>query len=262
MPERTSYANGVPSWVDLTTPDVQASTAFYGGLLGWEQALAPGDPAMTGGYGMFSLGDKVVAGVGPLRNETQPAVWNSYVAVDDADATVAAATEAGGAVVMPVIDVGDAGRLAYLADPAAAVFGIWQAGQRAGVELVNEPGAYCWNELAVRDAAAATPFYASIFGWDAEPMEGSPMGYITFVRGGAMIAGCMPMDDGWPAEVPSHWMVYFAVADTDASAKQATELGGSLRVEPFDAPGVGRMAVIADPHGTTFSIIALANPGP
>lgn len=261
MPERTSYANGVPSWVDLSTPDVQASAAFYGGLLGWTYAAAPGDPAQTGGYGMFSLGDKVVAGIGPLQNESQPAVWNSYIAVDDADATVAAATEAGGSVVMPVIDVGTAGRLAYLADPTGAVFGIWQAGERAGVELVNEPGTLGWNELTCRDSAAAIAFYASIFGWEPHAMDmGGGVDYTIFNLGEDRIAGLMPMDENWPKGIPAHWMVYFVVADTDASAALAAELGGTVSVAPFDT-GVGRIAVFDDPHGTAFSVITLSGPG-
>ncbi len=57
--------------------------------------------------------------------------------------------------------------------------------------------------------------------------------------------------------VPNHWHVYFAVADADAAAAKATELGGAVVAEPFDMP-VGRMAVISDPQGAVFSIIQLA----
>jgi predicted enzyme related to lactoylglutathione lyase len=53
---------------------------------------------------------------------------------------------------------------------------------------------------------------------------------------------------------PNHWHVYFGVADADATVAKATELGGSVLVPAFDSP-VGRMAVIADPHGAVFSII-------
>src|SRR4051794_27605775 len=109
MPERTSYANGVPSWVDVASADVEKSIAFYGGLFGWDHAPA-GAPEETGGYGMFMLDGKIVAGIGPLQNEQQPPVWSTYIAVDDADATVAKAAEAGGQVAMPVLDVMEAGR--------------------------------------------------------------------------------------------------------------------------------------------------------
>ena len=52
MPERTSYEPGVPSWVDLSTPDFDASASFYGTLFGWDVEAA-GLPEETGGYAMF-----------------------------------------------------------------------------------------------------------------------------------------------------------------------------------------------------------------
>lgn len=63
------------------------------------------------------------------------------------------------------------------------------------------------------------------------------------------------MNDVWPAEIPQHWMHYFAVSDTDAAAAKAAELGGSVSVPPFDLPHVGRIAVLGDPHGAYFSVI-------
>src|SRR5436309_2049055 len=95
MPERSGYSHGVPSWVDLGSPDTEASTAFYGGLFGWE-AMAAGPPEETGGYAMFLKDGKLVAGLSPLMDPNQPAVWSSYVNVDDADDVVAKATAAGG----------------------------------------------------------------------------------------------------------------------------------------------------------------------
>jgi predicted enzyme related to lactoylglutathione lyase len=68
MPERTSYANGVPSWVDLASADVERSIAFYGGLFGWEHAAA-GPPEESGDYGMLLLDGKLVAGIVPLQDE-------------------------------------------------------------------------------------------------------------------------------------------------------------------------------------------------
>jgi predicted enzyme related to lactoylglutathione lyase len=148
MSERTSYANGTPSWVDVASPDVEVSVTFYGGLFGWEYASA-GPVEETGGYGMFTLRDKLVAGIVPLQNPQQPPVWNTYVAADDADATVAAATEAGGQVAMPAMDVMEAGRMAVLIDPVGAFVSLWQAGGTTGAQLVNEPGTFGWSEPAV-----------------------------------------------------------------------------------------------------------------
>jgi predicted enzyme related to lactoylglutathione lyase len=75
-----------------------------------------------------------------------------------------------------------------------------------------------------------------------------------------MVAGGMPMGDQFPAEVPPHWAVYFAVDDTDATAEKAKQLGGQVQVEPMDIPDVGRFAVISDPQGAVFSVIKNAQP--
>jgi predicted enzyme related to lactoylglutathione lyase len=254
MPERTSYPNGVPSWVDLASPDVDGSVAFYSGLFGWDYAPA-GPPEETGGYGMFTLRDKLVAGIGPLQNPTQPPVWSTYIAVDDADATAAKATDAGGQVAMPPMDVMDAGRMAFLIDPVGAFVGLWQAGRHTGAQLVNEPGALGWNELVCREPKKASAFYASVFGWEPAVVHMSGHDYTVLNLDGKAIGGLMTMTDQWPEGIPSHWMAYFVVADADSSALRAQELGGTVAVGPTDVAGAGRIVMISDPSETMFSII-------
>src|SRR3954470_3527687 len=134
---------GTPIWVDLGTPDVDAAVDFYGGLFGW-QADEAGDPAETGGYRMFRNADRAVAGVGPLQSDQQPPLWTTYIATEDADETARKVQGAGGTVLMPPFDVLDAGRMAIFADPAGAVFGVWQPGQHTGAELFNEPVSLTW----------------------------------------------------------------------------------------------------------------------
>jgi predicted enzyme related to lactoylglutathione lyase len=254
MPERSSPPHGVPTWIDLASPDLDASVAFYGGLFGWQHAAA-GPAEETGGYGVFSLRGKQVAGVMPLQSESQPRVWSTYIAVDDADAAVAQATEAGGQVAMAVIDVMGQGRMAYLLDPAGAMIGVWQAGGNGGAQLVDEPGTLGWNELNTRDLASAEAFYASVFGWDAEPVESSGGNYVMFNVGGRPVAGMIRMTERWPADMPAHWRVYFFVTDTDATVARALELGGSVTVPAFDLEDVGRIAMLADSNGTPFAVM-------
>jgi predicted enzyme related to lactoylglutathione lyase len=69
----------------------------------------------------------------------------------------------------------------------------------------------------------------------------------------------MTMPDAIPAEVPNHWLVYFAVDDCDAAVARARELGGTP-MEPMDIPDVGRFAIVHDPLGTVFAVIKLDNP--
>jgi hypothetical protein len=259
MAEPTSYEPGTPSWVDLTTPDVDASARFYGALFDWEIEAA-GPPEETGGYAMFKRGDKLVAGVGPIMQEGQPAVWSTYVSTDDADAAAARATAAGGQVVVEPMDVMDAGRMAFVAHPAGGFIGLWQPNRHTGAQLVNEPGSLTWNELQTRDPEGAKAFCSAVFGWTPEDQEMGDFTYTVFNLGDRGIAGAMPMPPAVPAEVPANWLVYFAVEDCDASASKAQELGASQMYPPMDIPGVGRFAVLSDPHGVVFAIIAGAPP--
>ena len=65
------------------------------------------------------------------------------------------------------------------------------------------------------------------------------------------------MDENWPEGVAPRWVAYFAVADCDAAAVRAAELGGQVAVPPAYAPP-GRLAVITDPQGAAFTIVTLA----
>src|SRR5262245_23569698 len=157
--EMQSYEPGVPSWVDLGTPDLDKAAAFYGGLFGWN---CPEGPAEAGGYRVCDIGGKSVAGIGPQQNPGPP-VWAMYVNVTSADDTAAAVTANGGQSFVPPMDVLDAGRMAVLADPIGAVFGVWQAGMHKGAELVNEPGTFSWAELVTDDVPASKAFYGAVF---------------------------------------------------------------------------------------------------
>jgi predicted enzyme related to lactoylglutathione lyase len=255
MSERTSYAPGTPSWVDLASPDLEASKRFYAGLFGWE-AQDAGPAEETGGYAMFKLRGRNVAGLAAVQDESQPPAWSTYVATDDADAAAARVTQAGGNVLFGPIDVMDAGRMAIFAHPAAGVVGVWQAGTHTGAELVNEPGALNWNELQTRDVEGAKAFYASVFGWRPDDQDFGGMTYTLFNVGDSAIAGAMPTPSGVPDEVPAFWLSYFSVADCDASVARVQELGGSALGPAHELEGVGRFAVVADPHGATFGVIA------
>ena len=96
--ERTSYAPGTPSWVDLGSPDAKAAADFYGGLFGWKAEMDPRPEA--GGYGMFQIDGKNVAGLGPQMNTDMPPYWNVYVTVTDADETLKKVAANGGTAVM------------------------------------------------------------------------------------------------------------------------------------------------------------------
>ncbi|MFI5028475.1 MAG: VOC family protein [Solirubrobacterales bacterium] len=259
MSEMTTYQPGTPSWVDLGSPDLGASAAFYAPLFGWEVAESE-NAEQTGGYRQAMKDGKPAGGMMPLMQQGQPPAWTTYISVDDADVTAAAVRDGGGNVLAEPMAVMDLGRMAVFADPAGAVFGVWQPGTFPGAGIVNEPGAITWNELNTRDLEGAKSFYGAVFGWafEDEEMEGTGS-YTTIQLGGSPVGGIFDMSarPDIPDMVPAHWQVYFAVEDTDATIAEAKERGGEVMVEPVDIR-VGRFAVLKDPHGASFAVIALS----
>lgn len=123
--QRTSR-DGTLLWTELHTADPEAAIHFYGTLFGWrhEEMSAPGLA-----YRVLSVRDGEQAagafgGVAPLQGEPAAAAWVPYFAVADPDATEAAVRANGGGVVMSPQDLPGVGRVAWLRDPAGAVFAV------------------------------------------------------------------------------------------------------------------------------------------
>ena len=254
----TSHAIGSPCWVDLMSPDVDASTAFYRAVFGWE-ATDQHDDEGNRIYVMFTLDGKSVAGLGgqPPGMDGMPPVWNTYIAVDDVVATVAKATAAGASIVAPPMQVMDAGEMAVFADPTGAVISVWKPGRHIGAEICNEPNTFSWNELMTRDIDTAKTFYEQVFDWTFDGQDMGPMGIYYVVQGGDRggWAGMMAMPAEVPDMVPDDWAVYFSVADVDATLAEITANGGSVTQPATDIPGVGRIAGAHDSRGGHFSLM-------
>lgn len=249
MAEVATNAPGEIVWIDLATSDPAAAEAFYSELFGWQRDVNP-DP-QYGGYGFFKKGGRITAGVGPLQDPNQPIVWQVYVGTRDAEETARKVEAAGGKVALPPFAVGDQGRMAVFQDPGGAFISSWESSAMPGIEVRNEPGSLGWTELQTQDLAAAKPFYQQAFGWGEHTTDyGEGGSYTEWKVGDKSVGGAMqgmaPM---------TFWLAYMQVDDVDASAARAKELGGQVIVEPQDYPG-GRFAVVADPQGASFGLIA------
>ncbi len=267
MPRRESYTEGTPNWVVLRTADVAAAKSFYGQLFGWtyeEERDADGQS-----LAIAHKDDGIVAAIGPLlphANELPElpdmpempelpdmalsAMWNTYLAVDNADTAVARAVTGGGLVVLAPSEVGDAGVAALIKDSNGAAVGLWQARDRIGATLVNEPGTVIWNELSVDDVESAITFYDHVFGLGAEVSDPGGGPYVTFKSKGDAVAGACAR--GGSGE-PSHWHVYFAVDDAARAAARAVEHGGEVLAGPLET-AIGPMASLRDAVGAMFSL--------
>ncbi len=246
----SSAGIGRPVWVDLSTSDPAAARAFYAAVFGWDVVVSP-DP-QHGGYAMARVDGHDVAGIGPAQPGA-PTFWALYVGTDDAAALGRKVEAAGGTVVAPAFDVGDVGRMAVFQDPSGAFISAWQPNTMPGFHS-GGPGTYQWAELNARGLGRAADFYRTVFGWATVTREnpGGPA-YTEFQLGGVGVAGGMEMSSMVPAEVPSYWMVYFAVADVDATYARVLANGGREMVSPTPFPG-GRFAIVSDPQGALFAL--------
>jgi uncharacterized protein len=253
----TAWPSGTPCWVDLGVDDIAKASAFYAGLFGWEIQAGPPE---AGGYAMCLTKGQPVAGIGPKQGPpgTQ-AAWTTYIASDDAGETARKVKKAGGQVLMEPMDIMDVGRMAVVADPGGAVFGIWQARAHIGVGLANEPGTLCWNENFSRDFDRNKAFYRAVFGYEFGDIGDVSFNYATLKVGGTDVGGIGELDTTFPADVPPHWSSYFAVEDTNAAAAKVSAYGGSVARAPWDTP-YGRMAMVSDDQGAAFSLISVPMP--
>lgn len=250
--------NGVPCWIDLTTSNLEAAKSFYSDLFGWSIEDAGEE---YGHYQMASLDGK--GGVAGMIGKTPemgeaPDAWLVYFASGDAAATEQTIRDNGGQVMVPTMDVMDLGKMLVATDPAGAAFGIWQRGAHTGFGVIYEPGTPGWFEGMSLDFDAATAFYRNVLGvtmQDEDTGEGGPP-YQTMNVNGEPYAGLMDATGLMPEGVPSNWLVYFLVEDTDAAVAKAQELGGSVMAPAADSPH-GRFALLGDPTGAAFAIISM-----
>src|SRR4051812_22190183 len=248
MGERTSYTHGTFSWVDNATTDQGAAKSFYSALFGWDYDDSPiGDGIY---YSMAKLGESYVGAISPQQQDERamgvPPHWNSYITVDDVDAVSARVEELGGTLHAPPFDVMDVGRMSALSDPTGAVAYLWQPKRHIGAGLVNEPGAFCWNELGTRDPDRSRQFWSGLLGWTFEKIDAAPIGYWSVYNDGQPNGGMRVMGDETPADVPPHWLVYFAVESIDAAAETVTGAGGRGIVPKTSAAPGNSFAIFSD----------------
>jgi uncharacterized protein len=254
------YEQGTPSWVELVTPDQGAAREFYAGLFGWNYNDT--DMGDMGHYYVATMDGDEIGGVSPQMPgmEGHPAYWGVYLAVDDVDAATAKVESAGGKIDAGPFDVMDNGRMSAIQDPTGARVGLWQAKKTIGTQRANEPGTPTWNECVTGDPKAAAAFYAAVLGMGSEDQDMGEAGTYTLLTNveGRQIGGCMDLAM-LPDGTPPHWNVYFNVDDVDASVAKSEELGAKTLAPAMDVPGVGRMAMLADPQGATYWVMAAAD---
>jgi uncharacterized protein len=244
-------ANGTPTWLDLTTPDPEAARAFYHAVFGWEYNISGPE---FGYYTEAHLGQKNVAGISAPQPDAPeiPSAWYLFFASDTINTHAEQAASLGAQTIVPPFAVGSFGSMGTFVDPTGSVFSFWQADQHIGTQITDEPGSPAWYELYSPNAAQARDFYTALLGATAEPMPGG-MEYYTLKHGNDSIAGIMQIDPSW-GPMPAQWVVYFAVADIEATVAKIVEHGGKIMGNIDDTP-FGRLAAVADHAGAIFKLL-------
>ncbi|QAY75220.1 VOC family protein [Sphingosinicella sp. BN140058] len=122
-----------------------------------------------------------------------------------------------------------------------------------------------WYELMTSDPAAVAGFYRATLGWTVPPQgEAMPNGvhYGQIARAdGSSAGGVLTLSAEMQAcGARTRWIPYFDVEDVDAAAAEVERLGGSVQMPPVSLEGVGRMAMLGDPQGAPFYLMAPTPP--
>ncbi|WP_458685898.1 VOC family protein [Nocardia tengchongensis] len=224
------------SWIDLGTPDMETTTAFYTALFGW--IVAPPD---ANGYRLCTLRGQLVAALGPAEDAGAP-YWTINVTVSDIQATATRFTNLGAQIIVAPTRVGTLGHAAVAIDPVGAPLSLWQPGTHAGMQLAREPGTFAAVSLLTDHSTHAAAFYRPALHWNVNPEH-------TELRLPDNSSAAIGPPPGKPTAQRSLWLVSFACNRPDADAERARQLGATdVRQDPN-----GDM-VLRDPTGALFAL--------
>lgn len=246
---------GAPCWIDLMTSDIAKSQEFYAALFDW--TYETGDEEKYGGYIMAFKDGKSVAGLMQSQQDGEgyPDMWTTYLRVDNIEASMGAAQNAGAITYMDAMEVPEQGKMSMLGDPGGSSIGLWEFGGHTGFQAHGENGAAAWHELHSKDYPAAVRFYRDVFSLEAAVMsDTAEFRYTTLLKDGQELAGVMDASEFLPDDVPSSWLVYFQTDDVDATTAKALALGATIINAPEDSP-YGRVAGLTDCTGTMFKLV-------
>jgi predicted enzyme related to lactoylglutathione lyase len=244
------------AWYELMTTDVEAATAFYTKVVGWnsQDASAPGSP-----YTLLGVGRSPVGGLMRLPDEARKTGakprWVGYIGVDDVDATAARIERLGGTIHVPPTDVPEISRISIVADPQSAVLALieWVDPDHQQSAPAGTPGRVGWHELLAADWTTAFAFYAELFGWKKAESSVDTTGiYQLFSVGGQTIGGMFTKP---AAAMAPFWLFYFNVGDVDAAAQRAKAAGGEILEGPLNVQSGAWVVRCADPQGAMFALI-------
>ncbi|MCB0412683.1 MAG: VOC family protein [Bdellovibrionales bacterium] len=260
MAEVKYYKQGAFNWVDLMTTDAQKAMAFYEELFGWQYEEIEGE---QGSYYMaYSNGSCVSALFERSADSDSPqaSLWNTYISVSNVEQILRQAHQLGADILRPTTQALDFGQFATIKDPQGAVINFWQAQRHIGTEIKKEPNALYWVELMSNQLKESKQFYSQLFPqWKCISHSNSPSETsaedVSIIFNGEEPEGSMQqMDSTFRHKVPSHWSVFFEVADLTESLTKAKNMGAKIIWGPKQFEK-GNMATIIDGVGAPLTLV-------
>jgi uncharacterized protein len=131
-----------------------------------------------------------------------------------------------------------------------------------GVSTEHHPGKIIWADLVTPDLAVAQRFYSGMFGWTFQTIHTGDSEYAVAIAGGQPIAGVLQKPLPSDEHRQPAWLTFIAVRDVDAAERNAVKNGAKSVSKPKSYPGRGRQAVLADPDGAVFAVLASSSGDP
>jgi len=120
----------------------------------------------------------------------------------------------------------------------------------------HHAGKVVFLELVTPDLAAAEHFYGGLLGWTFRDVQSGSTSYAQASLDGHSVAGIIQRPPPADGHRRPAWLGFIAVGDVDAAEKNALKHGAKTLFAPHTIPDRGREAVIADPQGAVFAILA------
>jgi len=113
------------------------------------------------------------------------------------------------------------------------------------------PGKFVWADLVTDDVAAAQKFYAQLFGWTFQNLDG----YAIAAHDERPLCGMFQRAKPADASAKPRWFGYLSVANVARAEQAVTKAGGKVLAAPIKMPDRGEQAVFADPEGAVFGVV-------
>ncbi len=126
----------------------------------------------------------------------------------------------------------------------------------------HHPGKVIFEQLVTPDLQAAERFYGGLFGWSFRALPGGSVPYATAWLGDRHVASLYQRDLPPGAKMQSAWLTFFSARDVSATSATATSHGARLLFGPRDIPDLGQEAVLRDPQGAVFALLASGSGDP